>query len=200
MEDLWPECDLDQTRAVLHTNLYYLRKALHAITGSEEIVIFGGGHYRLAEGCYTTDVDRFTTLLSASLSQDGATVTSAELLEKAIALYKGDYLEALDYAWVGAEQRRLKRVCVEARERLVQHYLSVGSYSRALPHALALVEACPLSEQAHMTAMRVYARLGDLAAVKEQYKSMVDLFNEELGSAPSPEVRRLYYSLFNENR
>lgn len=200
MEDLWPECDLDQTRAVLHTNLYYLRKALHAITGSEEIVIFGGGHYRLAEGCYTTDVDRFTTLLSASLSQDGATVTSAELLEKAIALYKGDYLEALDYAWVGAEQRRLKRVCVEARERLVQHYLSVGSYSRALPHALALVEDCPLSEEAHMTAMRVYACLGDLAAVKEQYKSMVDLFNEELGSAPSPEVRRLYYSLFNENR
>ncbi len=200
MEDLWPECDLDQTRAVLHTNLYYLRKALHAIAGGEEFVIFGGGHYWLAEGRYTTDVDRFATLLSAALSQDGAVVASAELLEKAISLYKGDYLETLDYAWIGAEQRRLKRVCVEARERLVQHYLDVGSYSRALPHALALVEACPLSEDAHMLAMQVYARLGDLAAVKEQYKSMVDLFNEELGSAPSPRVRRLYYSLFNENR
>jgi ATP/maltotriose-dependent transcriptional regulator MalT/two-component SAPR family response regulator len=200
IEDLWPDSELDQARAVLHTNLYYLRKALHAITDAEEIVIFGGGHYWLADGCYTADVDRFATLLSAALSQDGATVVSAELLEKAISLYKGDYLEALDYAWVGSEQRRLKRVCLEARERLVRHYLDIGSCTRALLHALAVVEACPLSEDAHALAMRVYSRLGDLAAVREQYKSMVDLFNEELGSAPSPKVRRLYYSLFNENR
>lgn len=200
IEDLWPESEPDQTRAVLHTNLYYLRKALHSITDAEEIVIFGGGHYWLAEGCYTTDVDRFATLLSAGLSHDGAAVTSTELLEKAISLYKGDYLEAMDYAWVGAEQRRLKRVYLEARERLVDHYLDAGNYSRALPHALALVEACPLSEDAHVLAMKVYFHLGDLAAVREQYKFMVDLFNEELGSAPSPEVRRLYYSLFHETR
>lgn len=196
LADLWPDCGSEQSRATLHTNIYYLRRTLQTVTTRQETIVFAGGRYHLASGCYTTDVDRFETLLAAGLSEDGQTVVSPALLEKAIALYRGDYLETLDYPWVLVEQRRLKRVFLDASEKLAQYYLRIHSYSKALPHALALADALPLCEDAHVLVMTSYAGLGDLASVKEQFRRMSILFDEELGASPSPETRRLYYSLF----
>ncbi|MFY9442862.1 MAG: tetratricopeptide repeat protein, partial [Bacillota bacterium] len=45
LTDLWPDSDPDQSRAVLHTNLYYLRKTLQILVGRRETVVFGGGYY-----------------------------------------------------------------------------------------------------------------------------------------------------------
>lgn len=196
LADLWPDCGSEQSRATLHTNIYYLRRTLQTVTTRQETIVFAGGRYHLASGCYTTDVDRFETLLAAGLSEDGQTVVSPALLEKAIALYRGDYLETLDYPWVLVEQRRLKRVFLDASEKLAQYYLRIHSYSKALPHALALADALPLCEDADVLVMTSYAGLGDLASVKEQFRRMSILFDEELGASPSPETRRLYYSLF----
>lgn len=195
LADLWPDSDPDQSRAVLHTNLYYLRRALQTLVNKRETVVFGGGYYRLAEGCYTTDVDRFETLLSAAQSGDGGEIASPAFLERAIDLYTGDYLQGLDYPWVGSEQRRLRRIYLEAREKLAYYYIKIGSCARALPHAVALAEARPLSEDTHVLVMTAYARLGDLDAVKEQYKRMSRLLDDELGTAPSPQTRKLYYYL-----
>ncbi len=43
--------------------------------------------------------------------------------------------------------------------------------------------------------MTAYARLGDLDAVKEQYRRMSRLLDDELGTTPSPKTRGLYYYL-----
>jgi ATP/maltotriose-dependent transcriptional regulator MalT/two-component SAPR family response regulator len=196
LADLWPAGGSEQSRATLHTNVYYLRRTLQTVAGRQEMIIFAGGLYQLAGGFYTTDVDRFETLLASGLSEDRRTVFSPALLEKAIALYRGDYLESLDYSWVSVEQTRLRRAFLDASERLAQYYLKIHDYSKALPHALALANALPLSEDAHVLVMKSYAGLGDFASVKEQFRRMAVLFDEELGASPSSETRRLYYSLF----
>jgi len=73
--------------------------------------------------------------------------------------------------------------------------LGLANVDEALRLARLCCDRSVISEDAHVLVMITQARLGNIAAVKEQYKLLSSLLDEELGAKPSSETRRLYYHL-----
>jgi LuxR family transcriptional regulator, maltose regulon positive regulatory protein len=188
IDDIWPETGLEQSSTLFHTNLYQLRKALKAGDGRQP-VIHKGGQYRLDPEMMSTDLEQFLAL---------ARLQETEALEKAVALYRGEYLEGLDYAWVLAEREQLSQVYLSVLDRLAHIYAGQGEWAGAATCLRAILRTNPLLEDAHAFLMTAYARMGDRLAVMQQYETLTHLLEQELGIDPSPKTRELYYRLCSE--
>ena len=66
--------------------------------------------------------------MAAAGHQGELSEPSVPLLEEATALYRGDYLEELDYTWVIPEQEYLKQMYNKAGDRLSLYYLNKKDY------------------------------------------------------------------------
>ncbi|EEG78005.1 BTAD domain-containing putative transcriptional regulator [Dethiobacter alkaliphilus] len=195
LEDLWPETDPEQASTLFHTNLYQLRRAVKNVAG-EQPVRHKSGQYRLDEEMFSCDIHRFESLAQAA--GKAVAEVDAQDLEEAVALYRGEYLEGIDYDWVAAERERLNQLYLQVLDRLAHYYAAEGQYSRAASCLRAILRANPLLEEAHALLMQVYAGMGDRMAVLQQYETLTEVLEEELGVDPSPKTRELYYKLCSE--
>lgn len=205
LEDLWPESEEEQASTLFHTSLYQLRKALREASGREDAITYAGGHYRLAKGLIDTDKSRLETLLkdlatASPVQGPGGELGEAGILEEIVSLFQGEYLENLDYDWAVMERGRLDVVYSENAGRLARKYLDSGEYSRAAMRLRILLQKNPLLEEVHCLLMRAYAGMGDRLAVMQQYETLKDVLDRELGVDPSPESRSLYYQLCGERK
>jgi two-component SAPR family response regulator len=199
LEDLWPEVDEEQSSTLFHTSLYQLRKVLREAGDSSDAITYAGGYYRLDRDLVSTDAAQLDTLLKASQS-GGLAHNEEAVLERIVALYEGDYLENLDYPWVLAERERLAVIFADFAGRLGRKYLEAREFARASSLLRLLLQRNPLLEEVHCLLMRAYAGMGDRLAVMQQYETLKEALDNELGVDPSPETRRLYYELCGEKK
>ena len=196
LEDLWPEADPEQASTLFHTNLYQLRKATKNAIG-EQPVRHKGGQYRLDEDMLSIDIMQFECLVYG-MEKESVRLADLSKLEQAISLYRGEYMEGLDYDWVTAERERLNQLYLQVLDHLAHHYAHDRQYSRAASCLRAILRVNPLMEEAHALLMRVYAGMGDRMAVLQQYETLSQVLEEELGVDPSPKTRELYYKLCSD--
>jgi len=185
-ESLWPELDPEAARSVVHTTLYYLRRAV--TYGRRSLIVFAGGAYRLELSAVALDLDRFAKQAAAG-GEAG--------WRGAVELYRGDLLEGLEYAWIDAPRIRARNQYLEALRLLAGHLGQTGRHGDALNFLQLRVQADPLSEDAHVQLMRCHAALGNRSAALYQYQALARLLDEELGLEPGVEAQALYRNLLN---
>ncbi|HBG15729.1 MAG TPA: hypothetical protein DDW93_03025, partial [Firmicutes bacterium] len=190
LEDLWPNFDPDKASALFHTTLYYLRRLLQQFT-NKEIIIRGSKRYQLRPGSILTDQRQFKEIAHLALEKT-MTENLANELEAAILLYRGDYLEDLDYQWVIPVQEELRNLNIELKQKLAVYYLKNKMYSRAVTHLHQLTALKPYSEEVLRLLLTAFAEMGDQSAVKKQYTVFSQTISEELGLQPSSEVSAFY--------
>ncbi len=197
LDDLWPEADPEQASTLFHTNLYQLRKAVKGVLDSRRLVTHSGGQYRLDQELFICDISQFESLAGDNGGQgDPAQVMTR--LEQAASLYRGEYLEGLDYPWIIAERERISQLYLSGLDHLSRLYLKGGEPGKAASCLRAILRANPLLEEAHALLMTAYARLGDRMAVIQQYDTLTQVLEQELGIDPSAKTRELYYKLCGE--
>jgi len=184
MEALWPDTDLESAHALLHTTLYYLRRALKPV--GEGLITFAGGAYRLDRERVATDLDRFYRLVAAG---------GEAAWREAIDLYRGDLLEGVDYEWAEAPRVRARTVCLEALRNLATHLREDGRPSEAVESLQRLITLDPLAEDGHLGLMECFAALGNRNAALHQYRTLLHVLDEELGLEPGREAKELYRRL-----
>jgi two-component SAPR family response regulator len=196
LDQLWPEAGPEHSITLLHTNLYQLRKALKAVLGEQSTIKHISGQYRLDPALLACDFVCFEELLQLIPGE----LREAEIsrLEDAVALYRGEYMEGLDYPWVEADRERLNRLYQAALDRLAELYSKSGEYLRAASCLRTILRSNPLLEEIHSRLMTLYACMGDRMAVIQQYETLTQLLEDELGIDPSPATRELYYKLCSE--
>ncbi|HEX3048834.1 MAG TPA: tetratricopeptide repeat protein [Bacillota bacterium] len=195
LADLWPDTPIEKINDIFHSTMYRLRQTLDKI-GGQEFIQYGGKRYQLLPDSYTTDLQQFHNLLTLGLKNNQPLDQAAALqIEKAISLYRGDYLSDMDYPWIIPHQEHLKRLYLEANLKLDHFYLHHQEYAKAIINLGQLTEQNPLSEEIHCLLMKAYAGLGDRLAVSRQYQKLAVVLEEELGLEPNPETRKLYYKL-----
>ncbi|MPL67968.1 HTH-type transcriptional regulator MalT [bioreactor metagenome] len=194
LEDLWPDWDIESAAVIFHTTLYNLRKYLNKV-GDQENILYGGRRYQLRSGSFTSDRQKFQELVAAGLRAEVAPELATMQLEQAVALYRGDYLEEMDYAWLFPQQENLKHLCIEARIRLARHALKTQDYTRAVCHLQIVEEYDPFAEEVYILLMKIFAKQGNRVAIKKQYQRLQEVLKRELGLVPSPEINRLYCNL-----
>ncbi|HWI65352.1 MAG TPA: BTAD domain-containing putative transcriptional regulator, partial [Symbiobacteriaceae bacterium] len=184
MESLWPDTDLESGQALLHTTLYYLRRALKPV--GEGLITFAGGAYRLDRDRVAVDLDRFQRLVASGGEQ---------AWREAVHLYRGDLLDGLDYDWVEAPRARARTACMEALRNLSAHLRGGGRPGEAVEWLHRLITLDPLAEEGHIGLMECYAAIGNRNAALQQYRTLVHVLDEELGLEPSREAQELYRKL-----
>jgi LuxR family maltose regulon positive regulatory protein len=186
----WPEHDPGRLDSAFRSTLYRLRRVVF-----RDSVVFEDGVYRFnSTGNYWFDADAFERLLDGA-GQAAIPEEASGLLEEALALYRGDYLEGIYADWSLLERERLRGRYLAALEALAGLYADRRKLQRAVELYQRLLAEDPYQEVAHRGLMRCYYRLGDRAAAVRQYQICAELLREELGLSPTPETEALYLQI-----
>jgi DNA-binding SARP family transcriptional activator len=119
------------------------------------------------------------------------------LLEEALALYRGDYLEGIYTDWPVLERGRLRDRYLASLEALARLYVNQGNLRRAMEVYQRLLTHEPYSEVAHRELMRCYHQRGDRAAAIRQYHACVKILREDLGLSPDAATEAVYLQIIS---
>ncbi|MGH2749656.1 MAG: ATP-binding protein [Actinomycetota bacterium] len=193
---LWPEYDSNQARGALRRTLSTLKKAM----GGEGLVA-DRATVALTPDSVSTDAVTFKALVEQSAEPFGAGDCGASLplLERAVDLYRGDFLAGFSLRdsvafedWQYYQAESYKRLMATALERTVECLSMNRRFSEAIEHAHRWLSLDPLHEPAHRKLMLLYSWNDQRAVALKQYRQCVALLDRELGVSPLEETTELY--------
>lgn len=184
----WPDADDDAARAALRRTLSALRGAV-----GDRGLLIDRARVSLAPERMTIDLTEVERLARSSRLAD---------LERAAALAKGPFLAGFTVRdspsfddWQAARSVRVERTVADLLDRLAEARLAAGDTVGALEAARRRVDADPLDEPGQRRLIELLARSGDRTGAIRQYRSLVAVFDRELGVAPLRETTELYESI-----
>uniref|UniRef100_A0A7C1JMH0 Transcriptional regulator n=1 Tax=Caldilinea aerophila TaxID=133453 RepID=A0A7C1JMH0_9CHLR len=189
-EALWPEAD----PVTAQQNFKFALNALYSAlepgrkAGAESAyIVRDGTTYGLRPHAdLWIDVDQFLREVKVARGDP-------ERLERALALYQGDYLPDARYeAWAIAERERLAMIFLENADRLVEHLLEEARYEDAIELCQHMLAQDNCWERAYRYLMMAYHRLGDYGQIARVYRRCVQTLHEELDVDPAPETKALF--------
>ena len=188
----WPDHPPHKLDGIFRSTLYRLRRAVF-----RESVVYDSGVYSFDRGAdYWSDAEGFVNLL-----HDAEQAPSLEkktcLLQEALSLYEGDYLEGVYADWCVLEREQLRELQLNAREDLAELHARSGHLQQAINEYQQLISEDPYRELAHRELMRCHYRLGDRIAAIRQYQSCVEILREDLGLSPAAETEALYLQIIS---
>jgi DNA-binding SARP family transcriptional activator len=196
---LWPERPDSDARNNLRFALSNLRRA---IGDREAAPPFLNVCRRTIQFNPESDSSVDVAQLAALIEQPSPGVPE---LEKAVELYRGDFLEGFFVAdsvafeeWMLLRREQLRRGLLAALHLLAAAYEARGEYNRALPYAYRQVELEPWQEKGHRQIMRLLALDGQRGAALAQYEACRRALAEGLGADPGRETIALYKQIRDE--
>ena len=159
---LWPDVEEERAGGNLRQRLLRLKRA----TGIA--LVTGGAQAQLAAGL-THDLDGAHELLQALAPEQAGGLSE----------------------WLEQQRERRRRGRAEALAAQAAQAEARGDLATALEHAHAAVDLEPLSEEAHLRAMRLHYLAGDAAAALAAYDRCVIALRAELGVAPGAAMKQL---------
>lgn len=198
---LWPESSPKKARWSLNSAVYALRRSLDEYppdVTTSDCIILERGHYRLARLRISSDVEEFDARYERGrfLERTRKTEGAASEYEKAVALYRGDYLaEDLYEDWTMIERERLTSAYVDILDRLAAHHAQNRSFQKSIADRYLLLEKDPYHEESYRSLMRCYTRLGLRGRALRQYELCQRRLKYLYGISPAPETQALHEKL-----
>jgi DNA-binding SARP family transcriptional activator len=186
---LWPEFAPDKARASL-------RHAISDATSAagHPLVERSGRNIKFnSEFQIESDVGAFR-----KAAAEGLLTGDEAMLEKAAALYRGNFLEGfyLDDAlmfedWQLLEAENLRSQATEVISRLAENNLASGLVVKAENWARRLSEVSPLCGAAHRILMELSIARGDIADALNRYSMYTKILSRELGIKPDMRIEEI---------
>ena len=190
LEALWPGQDPKRSEQRLWQSTSDVRRVLG------EVIRRDRDRYSLDRSLVRVDVDELEGLVGEA---NGAGVHEKhELLEKALALYRGEPLAGSDFSWCEGEIRRLRGTYVELLDHVGRARLEAGDGRGALHAAERGLAVDILNESLWRLAMEAESALGLRESLSERYETLSQILNERLGLEPDRETRRLHRRLLSQ--
>ena len=198
---LWPE----QPEQTARNNLRYALSNLRRVIGDRVVeppfLLITRHTLQLnPKGDLRTDVTAFTQHLTRAKNLPDS--ESIAQLEKAVALYQGDFLAGFSLGhsmpfeeWVLFTRERLMRQAANAMRRLLRYCQQHGDLEAAQNYARRLLQLEPWQEETHRLLMRLLALDGQRTAALAQYEICRQVLAAELGIEPLPETTKLYHRI-----
>ena len=202
---LWPESDLKRARWSLNSAIYALRKLLGSCLPSlsaSGTILFEGGSYRLSPQVgLNADTDEFDVHYEEGhrLENAGRVSEAVTEYEKAVELYRGDYLsEDLYEEWTVIERERLLDAYKDSLRKLSVHYMQTGYLRESIQTCYRVLEKDSCDEATHCLLIECYIRLGQRGRALRQYRLCEGALRHEYDMMPSPETRALYTGILKD--
>jgi predicted ATPase/DNA-binding SARP family transcriptional activator len=187
----WPDHERSAAQAILRTMIHDLRKKLgEAFRADDQIIALSPDAF--------IDAGDFLTALNSPSSVLGK-------LTEALDLYKGDFLAGFSLPdspqfddWVASERERYQLMAMNGFADLSHRHEAMRDYTAALESARRALAFNSFQEDLQRDVMRLLYLNGDRTGVIQQYESLRNLLDEEMGILPMPETRALYDSIIND--
>ncbi len=197
LELLWPGKERDAALANLNVTIYYLRRALQPELdqgGASRFVAVNGDFYQLANPAdHWVDVTVFEDTLDRARAA-ASPATAISLYERALRLYRGDFLADLDLdAGRYLNQREyLYRRFMTGLKELARLLEAQGQERSAEEIYLQILQHDELDEEACGHAMRLMLQRGARTGALACYQQMQERLRAELDVEPEPALAALY--------
>jgi LuxR family maltose regulon positive regulatory protein len=198
----WPDHDQQHALANLRRNLSSLTASLpeEMIEADREKIGLRGG-----DGLWV-DVQAFRVLHSRVKEHAhaaGPTCSDCQSwLEQAAKLYRGDFLAGFTLRdcpefdeWQLYQRESLRSDHDELLRRLAAHWQAQGEWEKAIDYSRQRVAGNPLNEAAQRQLISLYQSSGQRGLALQQYETLKDALQSELGLSPEAESASLYQSL-----
>ncbi|MGS0687093.1 BTAD domain-containing putative transcriptional regulator [Nakamurella sp. GG22] len=194
VEDLWQGEAPPQAIGALQAYVSHLRRALEpdrAPRTPATVLVSEPPGYAIRVPTNAVDAWRFEALVRSAAEQPG-TASERELLDEALALWRGDaFGEFAAEPWAEPEAARLEGLRVVATERWCEAVLRSGDAHEAVMAAEELTRAHPLREEGwRLLAMGLYAGGRQADALQALRRARARLA-EELGVDPGPALLKV---------
>ena len=182
---LWSERSEAQAHQSLRQTLAVLRRSLNE--QASEVLEVDRERLSFASGAVQSDV----ALLA--IEADSA----VEGLERAVAQYRGEFLEGLSIRdplgqqWLEDRRAELRAMATKRFEWVLAAYERAARHKDAEPIASRLVEIDPLAEPGHRALIRAHLAAGERALAVRQYQRCRDILLRELSVEPAAETKAL---------
>jgi LuxR family maltose regulon positive regulatory protein len=199
IDTFWGEADFDAIEKNFHPTVSHIRKALNSNQPlKQNFLLYRDGDYQLNPNfSYSIDTEEFDRLVAEgeAARRAGQQELYVESYEKALALYRGDFMQSAYDEWVDEHRSYYREQYLRLLESLAAAAEKMKEWSRALDLAQQILRDDSFREDIHCTIMRAHAALGNRVAVKEQYESLRKLLREELGVEPVAETQKIFREL-----
>jgi len=201
---LWPNMPDQSARTNLRQALAKLREAIGDAEAAPPFLLITRDTVQFnLESAFELDVTAFTAILSACQSHShrgpDRCRSCAERMEKAIALYRGEFLEQFSLAdsasfeeWAVLKREHFHQSALTMLTALATFYERRGGIEQGQKYASRQIEMDPWREEAYQQSMRLLARMGQRSLALEQYEACKRRLSEGLGVAPAHETTKLY--------
>lgn len=196
LEELWPEQNPGRAGVQLHTTVYQIRKMLKEQALAVKVVYEQEG-YRLQLDQVGVDVDIWEEKL---LKAPELTLASLNVYKQLVDRYKGDYFGESQFLWAESERERLRLFRWTVLQRLADFCLGQGLLKEAAEAYQQMKDQFPLVEDGYFGLMQVHQLRGNFANIKQQYESLKQHFENELGILPRQSVSEWFNGIFDQRQ
>jgi LuxR family transcriptional regulator, maltose regulon positive regulatory protein len=190
--DLWPDFNPSQVNSNFHATLWRVRKAL----GAKDAIIIQNNRYMLNPSIpHWYDVAEFEQLLRTAQQAHDQVERQVILLEKAVNLYQGDFLEGFDNHWANQRRQELQRLYLHALEKLAHWEFEKQRYTQARVYYERIVALDPFQDEIHLAIIRCLAADGLSSAARAHYHFYKENLWKELQLEPEPALQAYYENL-----
>ena len=205
IQDVWGDDALTDARNTLQHGVAQLRKVLEPGRGrsdSPTLLISSGSGYRVALAEHGVDAAEFEAGVeeARALLETARPEPAALALDAALALWRGQAYEDFSYAgFARSEQERLAELRVNARELAVDARQAVQGPDAVISDLESLVVEHPYREGLRARLMKALYQAGRQAEALQVYRDAAAVLSDELGIAPSPELRELEAQILQQD-
>lgn len=189
IEELWNDKEEEHAIKLLHTNIYYVRNGLKTIN-LDHAIIYSNEMYKFDISTIFCDVEELEKAFSSMVNSN-----NIEIFERAVRLYRAEYLEENDYCWAVNEQVRINKKYMSMLTDISEFYISEGKYTRGILYLKLILEKEPYDEEIHRKLLDAYTNIKDYDSFKEHYKNLSSSFKDELGVELSNRTKVMYENL-----
>jgi DNA-binding SARP family transcriptional activator len=184
LEAIWPGEDPRCTRPRLWQAVSEARRLLGDAFERD------GDRYKLDRARIATDVDQLDKLLAGLDSTPPA--DAARMVERALALWRGEPMSGTDYAWADGHIRHLEASLSKVAAAAARSRLDASDAHGALHVAEQALVIDDLNETFLRIALEAEAALGRREAMTERYETLCQRLDAQLGLEPERATRSLY--------
>lgn len=202
MDRFWPDADPDAARNCLHVSLHNVRQQFARIDHEIDVVLFRDECYFInPELSFWLDAGEFDKAWRTGNRIEGEQNMPAAIphFEKAIALYKGDFMEEDRYeCWPAQDRENLREAFLLALNKLSEYHFQRGQTELAIQLCERILARDGCCEDVHRRLMQCYHRLGQRDKAIRQYNKCEELLQNELEVLPSRATNQLLQQIKQE--